>query len=293
MKYRITHRTEYRYERPVSTCYNEARLLPREFARQVCTSSQLSVEPVPADYRERVDFYGNRVSHFAIHHPHGTLVVTATSEIEVEAERTQLAFADDMPWESARERLYHVGSRDDLDARQYVLDSPLVVATPALAEYASTSFAKGRSLLAAVHDLMARIHNDFTYDPGFTTISTPLSEVFDHRRGVCQDFAHLAIACLRSQGIPARYVSGYVETVPPPGQARLVGADASHAWFSVYLPERGWLDFDPTNNQMPMDRHVTVAWGRDFADVSPLKGVLFGGGKHDLVVSVDVAPQPN
>jgi transglutaminase-like putative cysteine protease len=160
--------------------------------------------------------------------------------------------------------------------------------TRELQSYAERSFAEGRPIVEAVYDLMERIHRDFTYDPHFTTLATPLSEVLKHRRGVCQDFAHLAIGCLRTQGLAAKYISGYIETLPPPGQEKLIGADASHAWFSVFVPDTGWLDFDPTNNQMPMDQHITLAWGRDYSDVTPLKGVIFGGGKHDLKVQVHV-----
>ena len=157
-----------------------------------------------------------------------------------------------------------------------------------LLDYARPSFPAGRATIDAVYDLMQRIFREFKYDPEFSTIATPLKDVLEHRSGVCQDFAHLAIGCMRSMGLAARYVSGYIETEPPPGKERLVGADASHAWFSAYLPEHGWLDFDPTNNQLPGDRYITVAWGRDFTDVTPLKGVAFGSGEHELKVSVDV-----
>jgi transglutaminase-like putative cysteine protease len=175
-----------------------------------------------------------------------------------------------------------------LDARQYILDSPMITISPELADYAQSSFLPNRTLVDVVHDLMGRIYKDFTYDPTFTTIATPLSDVLSFRRGVCQDFAHLAIGCLRAYGMAARYISGYVETLPEPGKPRLVGADASHAWFSVYIPGTGWLDFDPTNNTVPLDQHITLAWGRDYADVTPLKGIAFGGGQHTLSVSVDV-----
>ena len=175
-----------------------------------------------------------------------------------------------------------------LDARQYVLDSSMVTVTPELTDYAQYSFLPDRPLVDVVRDLMQRIYKDFTYDPTFTTIATPLSEVLGFRRGVCQDFAHLAIGCLRAYGMASRYVSGYIETLPEPGKQRLVGADASHAWFSVYVPGTGWMDFDPTNNTVPLDQHITLAWGRDYADVTPLKGIAFGGGQHSLSVSVDV-----
>ena len=199
----------------------------------------------------------------------------------------QRDFAEHLAWEEARRQLHTDLDPDILEMRQYILNSPMIPAMPELYAYAEKSFAEGRPLLEAVEDLSTRLYTDFTYDPNFTTIATPLIDVIKHRRGVCQDFAHLGIGCLRALGLAARYVSGYIETNPPPDQKPLAGADASHAWFSVYLPQLGWIDFDPTNNQMPTDRHITVAWGRDYADVTPLKGVVFGSGTHELSVSVD------
>ena len=199
----------------------------------------------------------------------------------------QRDFAEHLAWEEARRQLHTGLDPDILEMRQYILNFPMIPAMPELQAYAEKSFAEGRPLLETVEDLSTRLHTDFTYDPNFTTIATPLIDVIKHRRGVCQDFAHLGIGCLRALGLAARYVSGYIETDPPPDQKPLAGADASHAWFSVYLPQLGWVDFDPTNNQMPTDRHITVAWGRDYADVTPLKGVVFGSGTHELSVSVD------
>jgi transglutaminase-like putative cysteine protease len=288
MKYRVVHTTEYRYSAPVTQCHNVGRLLPRSFARQTCGRADVTIVPPPQDYREHGDFYGNRACYFAIHRPHTTLTVTATSEVQVDPEVAQLNFSQDGPWEEVCRHLKTSKDPIAFDARQYILDSPMVTATRELAQYGKPSFSKGRPVIEAVHDLMQRIHRDFVYDPEFTTLATPLAQVLKHRRGVCQDFAHLAIGCLRAQGLAARYTSGYIETLPPPGKEKLVGADASHAWFSVYVPGTGWLDYDPTNNQMPMERHITVAWGRDYSDVTPLKGVIFGGGKHKLKVSVDV-----
>lgn len=286
-RYSVLHRTQYTYSVPVSHCHNEAHLLPRSCARQYCRRSHLRIRPTPAVCHEREDFFGNRTTYFAIQEPHTTLEVTALSEVD-----TVPAAIPDLhaspPWEEACQRLYTDLSPAVLEARQFVLDSPLVNVTPELAAYAAPSFSPGCFLLAAVHDLMRRIHQEFTYDPHYTTVTTPLSEVLQHRRGVCQDFAHLAIGCLRSQGIAARYVSGYLELLPPPGQQRSVTSDASHAWVAVYCPNLGWVDFDPTNDQVPSDRHITVAWGRDYSDVTPLKGVVFGGGAHTLQVSVEV-----
>ncbi|MBY0439130.1 MAG: transglutaminase family protein [Burkholderiales bacterium] len=288
MNYRIIHRTEYHYAEPVDTGYNEARLLPRAVPRQVATASTLTIDQRPSDYRERLDYFGNRVASFSIDEPHRSLTVTATSEVTVEPRSGRLDLFEGESWETSRGVLMQSSDADALLARDFALDSPLVAAQARLADYAASSFPRGRSLLESVHDLMERIHREFRYDPEFTTLSTPLEQVLEHRRGVCQDFAHLAIGCIRSQGLAARYVSGYIETLPPPGKPRLVGADASHAWFSVFVPGAGWVDFDPTNNQVPETQHITVAWGRDYSDVTPLKGIIFGGGKMGMKVSVDV-----
>jgi transglutaminase-like putative cysteine protease len=288
MNYRVIHKTEYLYTTSVVQCHNEGRLLPRNFAKQTCSEANLNIDPPPNDYRIREDFFGNRVAYFAIHQPHTRLTVTATSQVQVAPEAKELDFYQNSPWEDVAARLRANSDPGIFEARQYTMDSPMIHATRELAQYAKASFPKGKPMVDAVHDLMQRIHRDFSYDPHFTTLATPLAQVLKHRRGVCQDFAHLAIGCIRAQGLAARYVSGYIETLPPPGQQKLAGADASHAWFSVYEPDTGWLDFDPTNNQMPMDRHIIVAWGRDYSDVTPVKGVIFGGGKHKLNVSVDV-----
>jgi transglutaminase-like putative cysteine protease len=288
MNYRIEHKTIYDYSEPVSICQNEARLRPRNFVRQQCILSKLEISPKPSDIRQREDFFGNRVTFFAIESPHTVLSVTSTSEVSIAAAANGTKNGNTMAWDEVVKKLRAELKEEMLDARQYTLNSPMVMRTRELQSYAERSFAPGRPIVEAVYDIMERIYRDFTYDPHFTTLATPLSDVLKHRRGVCQDFAHLAIGCLRTLGLAAKYVSGYIETLPPPGQEKLVGADASHAWFAVYVPDIGWLDFDPTNNQMPMDQHITLAWGRDFSDVSPLKGVIFGGGKHELKVQVHV-----
>ncbi|TAL43251.1 MAG: transglutaminase family protein [Methylovulum sp.] len=294
MKYRITHTTVYNYSQAVGLCQNEARLQPRDFWRQRCESSRFEITPSPTDYRELIDFFGNRTAYFAIQQAHKQLVVTAISEVTILPGERIGDTVKQMAWEQVRGLLQENASQNQqqmlevLDAKQYVLDSPMVTTTQELADYARASFLPGRPLVDVVSDLMQRIYTDFTYDPAFTTIATPLSTVLAHRRGVCQDFAHLAIGCLRSFGLSARYISGYIETLPESGKPRLIGADASHAWFAVYLPGTGWLDFDPTNNKLPYDQHITLAWGRDYADVTPLKGIAFGGGQHTLSVSVDV-----
>ncbi|MCY3870335.1 MAG: transglutaminase family protein [Gemmatimonadetes bacterium] len=287
MNYRITHQSHYEYAETVSLSHNQARLSPRSFFNQTCLNSHITIDPQPASFREQKDFFGNRTAYFSIEQPHNILSVTATSDVHI-VSQTQLT--SDMPWETVCHILKTTTDPDLLSVRQFVLDSPKATTVPELTKYAEPSFSKDRPFIEAVSDLTQRIYNDFEYVPGFTTISTPLSDVFKHRKGVCQDFAHLAIGCLRAMGLAVRYISGYLETLPSPGKERLIGADASHAWFSVYLLNHGWIDFDPTNNLMPDDRHITVAWGRDFADVTPLKGVVQGGGQHALTVSVTVEP---
>jgi transglutaminase-like putative cysteine protease len=286
VRYRVTHRTTYTYEELVTLCHNEAHLTPRSFAGQRVTRHDLFVDPPPATLARREDFFGNAVVYFGLQTPHPELVVTAVSEVE----RDPVAVASSgLSWEDAALRTREAVSAEGIDARQYLLESPMIAATPGVAAYAATSFTPGRPLSEAVGDLVARIHADVDYKPGVTTIATPVSEVFERRRGVCQDFAHLGIAALRSMGLAARYVSGYLETTPPPGTERLVGADASHAWLAVWDPEAGWLDFDPTNDQPVADRYITTAWGRDYGDVTPMKGIIFGGGaKHTATVAVDV-----
>jgi transglutaminase-like putative cysteine protease len=292
MKYRVVHTTRYSYSQPVTLCHNEAHLRPRSFAKQRCIDSRLAVQPVPALTHERIDFFGNPVTYFAVQEPHDMLVVTATSSVDLEAAAPP-DFEASLPWDTTTLRFAHDHSPAVIEARHFVLASPFVVTSSDLATFAQPSFSAGRPLLAAVHDLNQRIHREFVYDPNFSSIATPLSEVLTLRRGVCQDFAHLAIGCLRSLGLPARYVSGYLQSVPPAGQPRLVGADTSHAWFAAFDPNAGWVDFDPTNNQVVTDQHVTTAWGRDYSDVTPLKGVVFGGGAHTLEVAVDIEAEGN
>jgi transglutaminase-like putative cysteine protease len=288
MMYRIIHRTVYRYSAPVSRARNEAHLHPRDTDRQQCLSSELVVEPTPTSWTERTDFFGNPVVSFAVDGPFDQLTVTSTSTVSVSG-REPLP-ASGPAWEQARDLLADDLGPDILAAREFCFESPLVPTSTGVREYAEPSFPAGRPLVEAVSDLTDRIFHDFLYDPGFTTVTTPIDDVLAFRRGVCQDFAHLAIGCVRSMGLAARYVSGYLETAPPPGEERLVGADASHAWPSIYIPSWGWLDVDPTNDKIVGSTYVTTAWGRDYSDVSPLKGIVFGGGNsHTLDVSVDVS----
>lgn len=304
MSFRVSHTTLYNYSQTVEMCQNEARLKPRNFDRQTCDSTTFDITPSPSELRERTDFFGNTVTYFAIEQPHNQLRVVATSEVTIlpqhkadnennpiawETVRTLFQDGGNLPTGSLSPLLQEPGQIEEIiGASKYLHDSPMVDIFPAITDYASRSFLPDRPLVDVVHGLMTQIYSDFVYDPAFTTIATPLSDVLNFRRGVCQDFAHLAISCMRAFGIPARYVSGYIETVQIPGEPRLVGADASHAWFSVYIPNSGWVDFDPTNNTVPFDQHITLAWGRDYSDVAPLKGIAQGGGEHTLSVAVDV-----
>jgi transglutaminase-like putative cysteine protease len=288
MRYRVRHVTRYRYAESVSNSQHDLHLLPRDLPRQRCLSRTLAIEPAPIVCRERVDYFGNRATHVVLATAHTAFTVTTESRVEVQA-APAVSDAEDAPWEVARAAL--AAPEADLRAQEMTLPSPFAAPWPSLCEYALPSFPAGRPLLAACTDLMGRIHRDFVYDPLATTVATPLTEVFAKRRGVCQDFAHFMIACLRGLGLSACYVSGYLATTPPPGQARLEGADASHAWLAVCSPRFGFVDLDPTNDRVVGDTHVTLAIGRDFGDVTPLRGVVHGGGRHELRVAVDVIPE--
>ena len=289
MNYEITHRTLYEYASPVNVSQHVARLTPRVTATQTCEAFALEIEPAPSVRKTRTDYFGNELCFFSIQEVHQRLEITTRSKVCVKRGR-ETPVADSPAWEQVAHLFFDSVSPDVVEPYEFVFDSPHVRASCALANYAREGFAPETPLLAGTSDLTRRIFQDFRYDPKATTIATPIEEVWEKRRGVCQDFAHLAIACLRSIGLPARYVSGYLRTRPPEGGERLVGADASHAWFSVFCPGIGWEDFDPTNNARPGDEHVTVAYGRDFGDVSPVAGILTGGGKHTVDVAVDVAP---
>jgi transglutaminase-like putative cysteine protease len=286
--YQVKHVTRYRYQQKVSSNYGQAHLQPRSLTGQVCLAADVAIEPRPSKYVQHTDFFGNKVAYFEIMAPHKTLSVTATSRVRVDR---QLPLVGDQGWESL------VGFRDTDEgvfASQFCLDSPLAASSEELGEYGRVSFTPGRPPVDALADLAERIYADFAYTPGATSVTTAAEEVLNKRQGVCQDFAHLAIGCLRSLGLAARYVSGYLETDPPPGKAHIEGADVSHAWASLFVPGAGWVDVDPTNRQLISDRHITTAWGRDFGDVPPLKGVIFTEGtKHDLEVIVDVIRLPD
>lgn len=289
MTYSITHRTIYDYAAPVSVSHHVARLEPRITSSQRCEDFALKIHPLPAVRKSREDYFGNRLCFFSIQELHQRLETVTTSRMTVSAPPWIDAGASPA-WEDVAQLFRDPVSPEVVEPYQFVFDSPQVRASFELADYALESFRKNTPLLAGAADLTRRIHADFKYDPRATTVATPLEEVWKKRRGVCQDFAHLGIACLRSIGLSARYVSGYLCTYAPPGQERLVGADASHAWFALFSPDAGWVDFDPTNNLRPAEEHITVAFGRDFGDVSPLSGILTGGGQHEVKVSVDVKP---
>jgi len=287
MTYRILHRTTYRYKYPVSFGNHVACLKPRTFPFHNLSFSSLNIHPFPATCTERSDYFGNLLCFFTIQEPHKELVIEARSEVNVDISPKD-SLQHSPPWEEAATSLGDDQSPEGLEAYQFGFDSPRVRMRPEFAAYARQSFTPRRPIVESLLDFTARIHSDFRFDPKVTNVRTATEEVFKKRRGVCQDFAHLQIACLRSLGLAARYVSGYLRTYPPPGKPRLVGADASHAWVSAYVPGSGWLDLDPTNNLVPSYEHVTLAWGRDYSDVSPLRGLILGGGSHTLKVSVDL-----
>lgn len=291
MRYHIIHRTTYTYESPVTVCHYTARLEPRALPFQECPWHEMTIRPVPVQRAERADYFGNTSVYFEIEGSHQKLEVIARSLVEVQ--RSESIDPSSTPaWETVRDAVRSDRYSPASAAGELTYASPLIPVGPAFADYARSSFPAKRPVLEAVCDLNRRINEDFLFDPKATDYATPVEEVLKKRRGVCQDFAQVMIACVRSLGLPSRYVSGYLETMPPPGQVKLVGADASHAWVSVYCGETiGWMDADPTNNILPSDRHITLAWGRDFSDVSPLRGVTIGAGEQRLQVAVDVLPE--
>lgn len=292
MYHRVIHITDYTYQVPVSLCHNIVRLIPRSTNKQFCKKSVVTIDPEPDVLLEYEDFYGNKLIYFTIEKEHKKLSVQVTSEIEkLSPANEQSPQSNRITWEEVC-RLTSTIIPELTEVKQFIAATPMTMADDAIAAYAMQSFPAGRSLFEASKNLMHRIFADFKFQSGFTTISTPLSLVMKERKGVCQDFAHLAIACLRSMGLPARYMSGYIETIPPPGVEKLVGVDASHAWFAVYIPGTGWVDFDPTNNLLPSDQHITIGWGRDYSDITPLRGVIMSSGRHELKVSVDVRRLP-
>ncbi len=285
----VSHRTLYRYSAPVSQSHHLLHLTPRPHPRQTVLRHGILIEPAPASRTEFTDDFGNASSIITIEQDHTELVLHARSQVEVTA-RGAIDVAQSSSWEDVAAQLRSNRGAETFEAIQYTCPSRYIRPNREIYKFLKPSFQPGSSLLEAVLNLTTRIHRGFTYTPGVTDTATSVEEVLRLRRGVCQDFAHLEIACLRTLGLAARYVSGYLLTRPPEGQAKLVGADASHAWLSLWTPEHGWVDFDPTNNVIPGEDHVTLALGRDFQDVSPVSGVLLGGSSHEMEVGVDVNP---
>ena len=290
MMYDIRHRTTFTYEDVVSVSHHVLHLSPRRHPRQRALETAMLIDPSPAVDSQGSDYFGNPVHYLTVQEPHDQLVVEARSRIDVQPLPASIDLGASERWVETRESL--AASADDtmLQAFQFVFDSPYSVADEDVRDYALQSFVGDRPVLEAAMDLTSRIHGEFEYRGGVSDVSTPVRDVFDMRKGVCQDFAHLEIACLRSLGLAARYVSGYLRTRPPEGKEKLVGADASHAWLSVWCGSNGWVDFDPTNNVIPNVEHITIGWGRDYGDVSPINGFIVGGGAHQVAVAVDVNP---
>jgi transglutaminase-like putative cysteine protease len=290
MIYRVIHNTGYKYSLPASLSQNELFLYPRSTPFQEVLESQLTITPKPQYLHTRTDYFGNIAHVFMVQHPHNALAISVSSLVRTTRPVTPSPETT-MSWERVVERLASHPAPNDLDAQQFVFESPLVSLSPDAFSYVSPSFSPGTPVLTGAADLVRRIYTEFTYDKSASNVETTVSHVLMSRKGVCQDFALVAISCLRSLGLAARYVSGYLETLPPPGKQKLIGSDASHAWISVFVPDFGWVDLDPTNNLIANETYITVAWGRDYGDVSPVKGVVMGGGIHALSVMVDVSQQ--
>ena len=286
-EYEVTHTTLYNYSEKVGHCQNIAYLTPQSDNRQTCKSSAVFVNPLPTILNQHQDYFGNRYYYFSVEDAHKSLEVIGKTHV-VTAPLTPVENVFSPPWETAVAALKDAQSEPDIRAREFVLPSPFVPVSDLFAAFAQETFTPQKPVLTAALELTRRIYSEFKYQQKSTNILTPLTEVYQKRTGVCQDFAHLCIAALRSIGLAAKYTSGYIETFPPKDKPKLRGSDASHAWFAVYVPGHGWFDFDPTNGKAISEEFIVTARGRDFGDVSPLKGILFGGGKHTLKVEVDV-----
>lgn len=286
----VRHTTLYRYDSPVTASYGQLCVLPRATPRQRCESSVVFIEPQPTDSRERVDFFGNRLGYFELATPHEVLSIEATSDVLIDNDRFELP-SEPMtrPCEASLAALTTLDGVAETETALYRMASPRISLGSAVRNYASPSFASDRPILECITDFAARIHGDFAFSAAATEVTSTIDDLFEAGAGVCQDFAHLAVSGYRSVGLPARYVSGYLETDPPPGAPKLVGADASHAWASVFVAGAGWVDVDPTNDQLVDDRYITIAWGRDYGDVAPVRGVIFSNSRAtSMEVAVDV-----
>ena len=291
MRYQIIHSTICQYDSPVSVCHYHAKLIPRRLPFQNCPWHEMSIHPEPLHRYVRQDAYGNATMYFEIEGSHEELEVISKSYVELEA-YPEPNVAQSPPWEQIRDACHAESWSAAAVAAEFVCESSLIRTSSELREYGLRCFPPNEPILRGVLALSHRIFTDFTFDPTATHVATPIEEAWAKKRGVCQDYAQVMIACLRSIGLPARYVSGYLETLPPPGKAKLVGADASHAWLAVWCGDLlGWIDVDPTNDILPSMRHITLAWGRDYSDVSPLRGVTLGAGNQKILVAVDVMPQ--
>jgi transglutaminase-like putative cysteine protease len=289
-RYTVEHETRYAYRVPVTQSWQLAHLRPPALPWQKVLAHELAIEPPPDERHERRDSFGNNVTHFGVHGPHPLLRVRMLCEVEV-SDRPDASGRPALAWEAVRESLLDEPTQDGLRAARMAEPSTLVPWSDSALAYAAPSFGAGRDWLDAVTDLMRRVHREFVFDAEATTVTTSVDEVLEQRRGVCQDFAHVMVACLRSHGRPARYVSGYLLTQPPPGRPRLLGADVSHAWVAAYSPHHGWIEFDPTNDTLADRRYITLATGADFADVVPLRGVILGGRGQTMKVAVSVLPK--
>ncbi|WP_281636318.1 transglutaminase family protein [Flavobacterium marginilacus] len=288
MKYKLKHQTLYTYINEVHNYQSILCLQPQNSAKQICKNFKIEIEPKPSKIYSRTDYFGNIQHYFSLHQSHKSLKVTVSSEVEVLKNATQLTL-NPITCEEARLK-FTTDRALKIEVLQYQLPSQFITWDDEITAFAESCLLPKIPLFEAVLNLIKKIYTDFQFKSGSTNVNTPLKTVLKERRGVCQDFSHLAIASLRSVGIPARYVSGYIETLPPVGRPKLEGSDASHAWISVYIPEMGWCEFDPTNNMIPQQRHIVTAYGRDFADVSPMKGIIFSTGDHKVKVEVDVIP---
>ncbi|HTE30929.1 MAG TPA: transglutaminase family protein [Chryseolinea sp.] len=288
MRYKIRHVTEYTYQDAVGLCHNRLCLTPLTNNQQVCLSAEIRIVPAPDDFNYRKDFFGNTLAFFSTYKEHNQLEVTSVSEVELKGRpETDQAFNCPVLWQDVEQLLVSQG-KEAYDIFQYALPSRFIPHSEVIKAFAEDCFNEDGTLWAACNALMQKIYKSVEFKPGFTTINTPVEHVVKDKKGVCQDFAHLMISCLRNMGMAARYVSGYIETTPAAGKEKLVGTDASHAWVSVYFPTVGWVEFDPTNCLLPSYKHITVAFGRDYHDVAPLKGIVFSSGKQNLTVKVDV-----
>jgi Transglutaminase-like enzymes, putative cysteine proteases len=287
--YEVSHRTTYRYSIPVSLSHHVLHLTARTSTSQVCHRTALRISPTPTAHSSGKDYFGNPVAFVTLQHQHKELMMHVKSVIEV-LPRTVPAAETTAPWDGIYDALSRDTSDEGLEAIQFAFESPQTRISDEIRAYARRSFPPGRPVLEGALDLTRRINREFVFDTTATTVSTPVDDVLRSRRGVCQDFAHLQIACLRALRLPARYVSGYILTRPPEGRDKLIGADASHAWLSVWCPGDGWVDLDPTNDVVASLEHITLAWGREYGDISPVNGAIFGGGAHSIQVGVDVTP---